>query len=191
MSGLFKFSPRVATIAVAAAAVAVAATTASRAVNEHMKPAPHKPAMPAPGSAHHPAAMGGHGKGGMGKMGMMMQPKGPKFEPATVCKQCHEEIFRDWSQSMHAHSREAWYFSHKVGSERMGMTCNNEKNVAVPCQTCHEPAGVYPLGAVMQGKPPAVAAAEGVSCDVCHRITEIKGTGDFAFGPKGIKRGPF
>jgi hypothetical protein len=184
MSGHFKFSPRVAMAAVVAAAVGIAATTASRAVDDHMKPAPR---MPAKGAMQQLAAMG-HGKGGMGGMKM---PKGPKFEPATVCKQCHEEIYRDWSTSMHAHSREAWYFSHKVGSERMGMTCNNEKNVAVPCQTCHEPAGVYPLGAVMQGKPPAIAAAEGVSCDVCHRITEIKGTGDFAFGPKGTKRGPY
>jgi hypothetical protein len=47
------------------------------------------------------------------------------------------------------------------------------------------------LPAVLQGKPPAVAATEGVSCDVCHRITDVKGTGDFAFGPKDIKLGPY
>ena len=137
----------------------------------------------AQGAMHKPAATG-HKMGGMA-------PKGPAFEPATVCKQCHEEIYRDWSRSMHAHAREAWYFAHKVGSERMGMTCYNEQKVAIACQTCHEPGGVFPLGAVLQKVPPAVAATEGVSCDVCHRITEIKGTGQFAFGPKGTKRGPY
>jgi hypothetical protein len=168
-----------------AAAVGVAVSTASRAANDRMQTAPGMSAqmqqgMPAQGGRH--SAMGGMSN---------MAPKGPAFEPATVCKQCHAEIYRDWSQSMHAHAREAWYFSHKVGSERMGMTCNNEHNVAIPCQTCHEPAGVYPLGAVMQGMPAAIAATEGVSCDICHRITEVKGTGDFAFGPKDTKRGPY
>ena len=81
----------------------------------------------AQGTMHKPAPMG-H------KMGAT-NPKGPKFEPATVCKQCHAEIYRDWSQSMHAHAREAWYFAHKVGSERMGMSCFNEKKVAVACPT--------------------------------------------------------
>jgi hypothetical protein len=193
MSKPFAFSLRMAIVAAAAAAAAtsIVAVTAARAVSKKMNASPillaqmkPGPTMPAQGAGH--PAMGG-AMGGMGKMA----PKGPKFEPATVCKQCHEEIYRDWSQSMHAHAREAWYFSHKVGSERMGMTCNNEHNVAVPCQTCHEPAGVYPLGAVMQGKPPAIAATEGVTCDVCHRITAVKGTGNFTFGPKGTKRGPY
>jgi hypothetical protein len=185
MSELFTFAQRTAMIVGLAAAVSIAVSTASRAVNDRMKTAPGMSAQMQQGM---PAQGGGHpAMGGMRNMA----PKGPAFEPATVCKQCHEEIYRDWSQSMHAHAREAWYFSHKVGSERMGMSCNNEHNVAVPCQTCHEPAGVYPLGAMMQGKPAAIAATEGVSCDVCHRITEVKGTGDFAFGPKGTKRGPY
>jgi len=114
-----------------------------------------------------------------------------KFEPSTVCVQCHESIVNEWSRSMHSRSREAWYFSHKVASERMGMTCNNERNEAVPCQTCHEPGGVYPFGAVIQKNPPAVAATEGVTCDICHRIIEVKGTGEFSFGPKDVKRGPY
>jgi hypothetical protein len=180
MSRLAVFSPRIAMFAVLAAIVAVAPWTALRAQNPAMKPGPHGPAQ----GAMHPGAAMGHGMKGMAA-------KGPAFEPPTVCKQCHEQIYRDWSQSMHAHAREAWYFAHKVGSERMGMSCNNEKNVPIPCQTCHEPAGVYPLGAVIQGSPPALAAIAGVSCDVCHRITEVKGTGDFAIGPKDTKRGPY
>jgi len=114
-----------------------------------------------------------------------------KFEPSTICVQCHKTIVDEWSTSQHAHSREAWYFSHKVASERMGMTCNNEQHEAIACQTCHEPGGVYAAGAVIQKKPPAVAATEGVTCDICHRISEVKGTGDFTFGPKGVKHGPY
>ena len=191
MSGHFTFSPRMATVALLATVVGVAVSTASRALSDQMKAKPGMSAQMQPGHRM-PAQGAGHPGMGPGMGGMsMMAPKGPIFEPATVCKQCHEEIYRDWSQSMHAHAREAWYFSHKVGSERMGMTCNNEHNVAVPCQTCHEPAGVYPLGAVMQGRPAAIAATEGVSCDVCHRITAVKGTGDFTFGPKDTKRGPY
>jgi len=167
MSEFAAFSARSAMLAVFAALVAAA---------------PRADAQ-AQGPMHPPAAMP-HGMSGMA-------PQGPAFESATVCKQCHEQIYRDWSQSMHAHAREAWYFAHKVGSERMGMACFNENKVAIACQTCHEPAGVYPLGAVLQKAPPAVAATDGVSCDICHRITEVKGTGEFAFGPKDTKRGPY
>ncbi len=71
------------------------------------------------------------------------------------------------------------------------MVCSNERNVAIDCQTCHEPGGVYPFGAVIQEKPAAVAATEGVTCDVCHRVSEVKGTGEFSFGPKDVKFGPY
>jgi hypothetical protein len=128
--------------------------------------------------------MGGHG-GAMAKFNKV------KFEPSTVCAECHESIVEEWSKSMHSRSRSAWYFSHKVASERMGMTCNNERSEAIPCQTCHEPGGVYPFGAVIQKKPAAVAATEGVTCDICHRINEIKGTGEFSYGPIDVKFGPY
>lgn len=140
------------------------------------QPAPKPHQMKQPPAAH-----------GMG----MTPAKLPPFEPATVCKQCHAKIYDDWSQSMHAHAREAWYFSHKVASERFGMTCNNEQGKAIACDTCHEPAGIYPFGAVIQKKPAALASVEGVTCDVCHRITEVKGTGEFAFGPREVKLGPY
>ncbi|MDA1090964.1 MAG: multiheme c-type cytochrome [Proteobacteria bacterium] len=128
--------------------------------------------------------MGGHG-GGMAKFNKV------KFEPSSTCKQCHETIVQEWSQSMHSRSRSAWYFSHKVASERMGMVCNNERNEAIACQTCHEPGGVYPFGDVIQKMPAAVASAEGVTCDICHRISEVKGTGEFSFGPMDTKLGPY
>lgn len=192
------FSLRRARVALVSALGALALWIALPATGQHQPataakqqpamPGKHQPAMP---GQHQPAAKahgmkppGGHGMGGMAA-------RGPKFEPATLCKQCHEEVYRDWSQSMHAHARKAWYFSHKVASERMGMTCNNEKGKAIACQTCHEPAGVFPFGAVMQSSPPALAAIEGVTCDVCHRIAEVKGTGEFKFGPKDTKLGPY
>jgi hypothetical protein len=177
-----------ATITILSVFAGTAFWTAAPTAGQEMKPGGH--AMK-PG-AHQPAAKahgmkppsGQHGMGGM-------QAGRPSFEPATICKNCHEEIYRDWSQSMHAHARKAWYFSHKVASERMGMTCNNELGRAIACDTCHEPAGVYPFGAVMQGSPPALAAIEGVTCDVCHRITEVKGTGEFSFGAQDTKLGPY
>ena len=151
-----------------------------------MKPGAHQPpdAQPPAAKAHGMKPPGGHGMGGM-------PADRPSFEPATICKQCHEEIYRDWSQSMHAHARKAWYFSHKVATERMGMACYNERNSAIACDTCHEPAGIYPFGAVMNASPPALAAIEGVTCDVCHRITEVKATGEFAFGAQDTKLGPY
>lgn len=184
---------RAAAAAILLAFPGIAIWLAAPAVGQHMKPGAHemKPGAQQPPGPHKPAAKA-HGMQAPGAAhGMGGMPKGPQFEPATVCKQCHEDVYRDWSQSMHAHAREAWYFSHKVASERMGMTCNNEQNVPIACDTCHEPAGVYPLGAVMQGSPPALAAIEGVTCDVCHRITEVKGTGEFKFGAKDTKLGPY
>ena len=151
------------------------------------------------GGQHKPQQMQ-HGAGTAGGMEQpMMGEHGAamaafnkvKFEPSTVCKQCHESVYNEWTQSMHSRAREAWYFSHKVASDRMGMVCNNELGKSIACETCHEPAGVYPFGAVIQNEPPAVAAAEGVTCDVCHRITEVKGSGEFSFGPMDVKGGPY
>jgi hypothetical protein len=179
--------PRASVIAVLFAFAGIAFWAAAPSEGQEMKPGAHamKPGAHAPApKPHGMKPPGGHGMGAM--------PAGrPSFEPATVCKQCHEDIYRDWSQSMHAHARKAWYFSHKVASERMGMTCNNEQGRAIACDTCHEPAGVYPFGAVMQGSPPALAAIEGVTCDVCHRITEVKATGEFTFGAQDTKLGPY
>jgi len=114
-----------------------------------------------------------------------------QFEPATVCKQCHESVYNEWTHSMHSRAREAWYFSHMYSAQQMGMVCNNERGKTIACQTCHEPGGVYPVAALLQKKPPALAAMEGVTCDVCHRITEVEGTGAFSFGPMDEKRGPY
>jgi hypothetical protein len=131
--------------------------------------------------------MGGHGAA----MAAMAASNKVKFEPSTVCKQCHASIYGEWTQSMHSRAREAWYFSHMVASERMNMVCNNELGKSIACQTCHEPAGVYPIADIIQKNPPAVAATEGVTCDVCHRVTTVEGTGAFSFGPMDEKRGPY
>lgn len=142
------------------------------------------------GGVMHKPQMGGHAGGGA-HGGAMAKFNKVKFEPSETCNLCHESIVKEWSQSMHSRSRSAWYYSHKVASDRMGMVCNNELGKSIACQTCHEPGGVYPFGAVIQKMPAAVAATEGVTCDVCHRISEVKGTGEFSFGPKDVKRGPY
>jgi hypothetical protein len=193
MRGLAGGWPRPAAIAMRFALAGIICWSAAPTFGQEMKPGAHamqpgahqRPDMQPPDdNAQGMKPPGGHGMGGM-------QAGRPSFEPATICKQCHEEIYRDWSQSMHAHARKAWYFSHKVASERMGMACYNEKNTAIACETCHEPAGIYPIGAMMQGSPAALAATEGVTCDVCHRITEVKGTGEFKFGAQDTKLGPY
>lgn len=76
--------------------------------------------------------------------------------PARRCSECHESYHEEWSSSAHARSGTSRAYARlhaEVGGEG--------------CDSCHRPL-VDVLGSE------DARAREGVSCDVCHGITQVK-----------------
>ncbi|NOQ17464.1 MAG: cytochrome c family protein [Methyloprofundus sp.] len=96
---------------------------------------------------------------------------------AKECKTCHEEIYSQWSGSMHANSTalkdpiHGAFYKAVIGSpEQEGI---KKKGKYPVCLQCHAPA------AAKDGKTNLAAMPvynEGINCVACHTITGFKGT---------------
>ncbi len=107
------------------------------------------------------------------------------FQSATVCSQCHPEIYRTWRFSKHASAFTSPLF--QISLDRIRRT---DPGQALPCEHCHNPIGFF----LEPGDPKAaVFAQEGVTCDFCHSVEfVIQGAGfpRYLVTP-GIKFGPY
>ena len=100
-----------------------------------------------------------------------------QFFPAARCASCHQDTHTAWSESLHRNSaREPFYkesvdiLEHTRGTRPMQH-----------CESCHSPVAVF-SGALTDGsKGPRPLEDEGVTCSVCHSITEARldGTGSY------------
>lgn len=103
------------------------------------------------------------------------------------CANCHAEIYREWSDSGHAHSVTGrrfrnlyegtdWHGNANVG---WGLLTQYADGAGV-CASCHAPAAKeYDLRQVQD------VAAHGVHCDYCHKIESV------AKGTIGLSHGRF
>lgn len=105
------------------------------------------------------------------------------YETAETCKRCHGKIYDQWKSSRHANAFTEPTFS---GIYRE-ITANNPDTVSL-CRFCHSPLAGIPKK--MIGKE--VADEEGVSCDFCHTVKEVRLDGNFPkyINTPGTKRGP-
>ncbi len=100
---------------------------------------------------------------------------------AEVCKNCHQEIYKQWSGSMHAQSSatkdpiHAAFYNSEVGSptEEGQVTKANKQYPA--CLACHAPNAARDKTTKLDAKP---AYAEGVNCVACHTLASYKGIND-------------
>jgi hypothetical protein len=101
-----------------------------------------------------------------------------EFPPAEKCKRCHESHYAEWRKSRHSQSLTSPTFQQYYRIYLESET--GKKNAAVKdaddCLFCHAPAlFAFPgalddlRAAVIAGKPPI----EGVTCSVCHKISEV------------------
>ena len=108
---------------------------------------------------------------------------------AEECKTCHEEIYSQWKNSMHANSTAlkdpihgAFYTAVVGDPKEEGVTKNGKYPV---CLQCHSPAAAKDGKTNLAAMP---AYNEGVNCIACHTITGFKGTkkanGDLRLGMK-------
>lgn len=103
------------------------------------------------------------------------------FMESESCKRCHEDIYKQWSSSMHHFSsfNNQWY---RKSVEYMQDTVGTKPSKW--CGGCHDPALLYsglmntPIKEIVH-RPEAQA---GLGCMMCHSIADVKSTmgqGDF------------
>jgi Flp pilus assembly protein TadD len=100
-----------------------------------------------------------------------------QFFPAARCASCHRDTHSAWSESLHRNAgREPFY------KESVDILENARgSKMTQHCESCHAPVAVF-SGVLFNGsKGPRPLEDEGVSCVVCHSITEARldGTGSY------------
>src|SRR5262249_20631665 len=99
-----------------------------------------------------------------------------RFFSAERCASCHLDTHKQWSESLHRNAgREPFY---KESVDILQRTQGTE--ATQHCESCHSPVAVL-SGALLKGGKDSRAQDEGVSCVVCHSITEARldGTGSY------------
>src|SRR5687767_15777609 len=91
-------------------------------------------------------------------------PAGPVAAPAVFtssaqCRECHAEVFDEWSRSEHAN---AW-----TGKEVRALSLDFSNQ---DCIDCHAPAPVFQTGIGQRVLPRNVRQVEGVDCIACHSL---------------------
>lgn len=96
---------------------------------------------------------------------------------ATACKQCHEEVYQQWSGSMHANSSAlkdpihgAFYRNVMGDPTEEGL---RKKGKYPVCLKCHAPVAAMDKKTKLDAAP---AYAAGVTCVTCHSFAGYKGT---------------
>jgi hypothetical protein len=104
-------------------------------------------------------------------------PEKPHQVSSTVCKTCHEEIYRQWEGSMHGQSTalqdpiHGAFYRFVIGDPKKEGV-KTKKGTYPVCLKCHAPA------AAMDGKTDLTALSaygEGVNCITCHTMKTYKG----------------
>lgn len=98
--------------------------------------------------------------------------------PSETCAECHEEIYDQWKQSMHAKSTalkdpiHATFYKAVVGNPTLEDVRTKEGKYPV-CLQCHAPAAAKEQKTKLDAQ---TSFNEGVNCVACHTITHFKGT---------------
>ncbi len=104
-----------------------------------------------------------------------------QFFPASRCASCHADTHKGWSESLHRNAaREPFY---RESADILLSTRGIE--MTRHCESCHTPVALF-SGALTKESPKQEAPFtklddEGVTCTVCHSITEARldGTGSY------------
>ncbi|MCD9189203.1 MAG: tetratricopeptide repeat protein [Pyrinomonadaceae bacterium] len=100
-----------------------------------------------------------------------------KFIPSARCGSCHQETHSQWSESLHRNAgREPFYkASVNILEKKRGIEFIQH------CESCHSPATMFTGALVTGSKETRVLDDEGVSCAVCHSITEANPLGTSSY----------
>jgi len=113
-----------------------------------------------------------------------------QFSSAEVCRACHTQYYEEWASSAMAHSVD--YGEFLIDLFRVGLDVRGAPSEDVDqCLECHAPLAL--IGDAYDRDLTNPIVREGVTCDVCHTISEVHANdspGDIVWDPSGPKRGP-
>jgi len=104
-----------------------------------------------------------------------------QFFSAKRCAGCHQDTHAAWSESLHRNAAREPFYRESVDILLRTRGIEFTRH----CESCHTPvalfAGVLTKDAPRQQAPFTTLDDEGVTCTVCHSITEarLNGTGSF------------
>lgn len=100
-----------------------------------------------------------------------------EFIPSARCGTCHQESHAQWSESLHRNAgREPFYkASVNILEKQRGSEFIQH------CESCHSPATMLTGALVTGSKETRALDDEGVSCAVCHSITEVSPLGTSSY----------
>ncbi len=110
-----------------------------------------------------------------------------KLESAAACKECHEDIYFQWSSSQHAHSTPANNILFAKIYELSRKDTGDETKLY--CIRCHAPVSQINGDVDLLQE----ITNEGITCDICHSIAELSDSPQHwpnVYEPGQIKRGP-
>jgi len=110
-----------------------------------------------------------------------------KIESALTCRECHEAIYDQWSNSRHARSTPTTNVLFKNIYELSQKDTNGETKLY--CIRCHAPVSQTNGDVDLQQE----ITNEGVTCDICHTITGLTdhpNNWPNVYEPGRVKRGP-
>lgn len=119
------------------------------------------------------------------------------FETSSSCSICHQNIYEQFADSMHARSFTnplflKTYFDVLVKRSAGNDALAEEMN---GCIACHSPMTFIRTGGGVVAPKQVGSDHSGVECDLCHRITGFKGPdpggGNYLAKPGTQKFGPF
>ncbi len=105
-------------------------------------------------------------------------PSTPHEVSSKLCGECHQEIYEEWSGSMHGQSTALddpihGAFYRKVMGDPTQEGVKSKKGKYPVCLRCHAPNAALSKTTKLDAKP---AFREGVNCVFCHTVTAFKGT---------------
>ncbi len=110
-----------------------------------------------------------------------------EIKSAATCKECHEDIYVQWSSSQHARSTPANNILFAKIYELSRKDTDGETKLY--CIRCHAPVSQINGDVNLQQE----ITNEGITCDICHSITELTDHPDFwpnRYLPGDVKQGP-
>ena len=132
-----------------------------------------------------------------GTDGRVKSVSSAEYWQSAVCRDCHDTIFQEYSQSMHEQSFTDPVFQAQYFKELLPLTFGNMDILpeAEKCIACHAPDAFIRNQGLIISKQQIDPLKSGVICDFCHRITGYKdgspGNGNYISTPGTQKLGPF
>jgi len=108
------------------------------------------------------------------------------FSPSQECGTCHNNIYQDWSNSMHAKAIEDPVFK----SDYLHALDENGEKIRAYCLSCHSPIVRYTGDIYLKNR----ISREGINCDFCHLIYAVdldNPKEPFKVNPGATEYGPY